>query len=376
MAVTINEKIRFFKANDPYYYEVDNLPLIDLLENDKSLRDEINDILLNNQVWATENFVTDRIQLTIGTPGTINISGDGSTVPNNVVAWVLGKNFITLDDVDGNGEEILIPIKVDDFLDVESQRYSQPDNRHHNKILTWVDSNNPNREGGQQYFKSRAAEDLDDFPRVVYLENRYFFLGQEKPAGAGAQPSDRILMTDRTPPETPETELDGFLFDDPFISSTTDPTRENTFIWKRFVRRFSDIGLPENAKKIYGRFGINQMPDSYRPSHFGNTIFMLEHCHSPVAPAHPDVVSWNPNLGTYGNVTSHAHELITLTEGDSQSASTKEHVCDFTVHYGNEITMSRRESPYTHEPVLTFQTRQEGSFKILNLFLYIYAYET
>ena len=33
----INEDIRFYKENDPVYYEVDNLPLRDLLENDKAL---------------------------------------------------------------------------------------------------------------------------------------------------------------------------------------------------------------------------------------------------------------------------------------------------------------------------------------------------
>ncbi len=34
----IKENIRFYKPNDPYFYEVDNLPLIDLLENDKTLK--------------------------------------------------------------------------------------------------------------------------------------------------------------------------------------------------------------------------------------------------------------------------------------------------------------------------------------------------
>ena len=45
MVASINENIRFYKVNDPYYYEVDNLPLIDLVANDKILRDELNLIL-------------------------------------------------------------------------------------------------------------------------------------------------------------------------------------------------------------------------------------------------------------------------------------------------------------------------------------------
>ena len=45
MVATINENIRWYKANDPYYYEVDNLPLIDLVQNDKDLRDRLKQLM-------------------------------------------------------------------------------------------------------------------------------------------------------------------------------------------------------------------------------------------------------------------------------------------------------------------------------------------
>ena len=41
MGSIINENIRYYKANDPYYFEVDNLPLQDLVENDKNLEDAV-----------------------------------------------------------------------------------------------------------------------------------------------------------------------------------------------------------------------------------------------------------------------------------------------------------------------------------------------
>ena len=40
----INKNIRWYQPNDPYYYEVDNLPLTDLLKNDVVLEDRIEDL--------------------------------------------------------------------------------------------------------------------------------------------------------------------------------------------------------------------------------------------------------------------------------------------------------------------------------------------
>ena len=41
MGSLINENIRYYKANDPYYFAVDNLPLRDLVQNDKNLEEAI-----------------------------------------------------------------------------------------------------------------------------------------------------------------------------------------------------------------------------------------------------------------------------------------------------------------------------------------------
>jgi len=44
MADRVNEQIRLYLPNDPYYFEIDNLPLQDLLENDKRLQVQIDNI--------------------------------------------------------------------------------------------------------------------------------------------------------------------------------------------------------------------------------------------------------------------------------------------------------------------------------------------
>jgi hypothetical protein len=44
MAQRVNEDIRFYLPADPYYYQVDNLPLEDLLSNDVRLQSQIDEI--------------------------------------------------------------------------------------------------------------------------------------------------------------------------------------------------------------------------------------------------------------------------------------------------------------------------------------------
>jgi hypothetical protein len=39
--MVVNKNIRFYQPNDPYYWEVDNLPLTDLLNNDIALEERI-----------------------------------------------------------------------------------------------------------------------------------------------------------------------------------------------------------------------------------------------------------------------------------------------------------------------------------------------
>ena len=41
------EPVRYFKANDPYYYEVDNIPIKQLEENSKFLKDQVDGLLKN-----------------------------------------------------------------------------------------------------------------------------------------------------------------------------------------------------------------------------------------------------------------------------------------------------------------------------------------
>ena len=87
----INTDIRFFKPNDPYYYEVDNLPLLDLLKNDVILRDEINKILDVSINHATIGYVDDEVQLAIGDDTKVNINippNAGSAPFGNILEWV------------------------------------------------------------------------------------------------------------------------------------------------------------------------------------------------------------------------------------------------------------------------------------------------
>ena len=90
----IKENIRFYKANDPYYYEVDNLPLIDLLNNDKILRDEINLILDSTAAYITESSVDTKVQDAIGDATKVDIDNtDGSVDHTNVISWIEAQEY-------------------------------------------------------------------------------------------------------------------------------------------------------------------------------------------------------------------------------------------------------------------------------------------
>jgi len=56
------DPIRYYKPNDPYYYEVDNLPLEDLLENDRRLLQAITSIVASipNDLQGGDRFATER----------------------------------------------------------------------------------------------------------------------------------------------------------------------------------------------------------------------------------------------------------------------------------------------------------------------------
>ena len=62
MAEQILSEIRMYEPNDPYYYEVDNLPLEYLLENQKRLQGQIDEFpsfeLVATKQWVEDNFVS------------------------------------------------------------------------------------------------------------------------------------------------------------------------------------------------------------------------------------------------------------------------------------------------------------------------------
>tara|TARA_A100001515_G_scaffold144496_1_gene148707 strand:- start:3413 stop:4240 length:828 start_codon:yes stop_codon:yes gene_type:complete len=90
----IKENIRFYKANDPYFYEVDNLPLIDLLNNDKILRDEINLILDSTAAYITESSVDTKVQDAIGDATKVDIDNtDGSVDHTNIISWIEAQEY-------------------------------------------------------------------------------------------------------------------------------------------------------------------------------------------------------------------------------------------------------------------------------------------
>jgi hypothetical protein len=62
----INENIRFYTEQDPYYFEVDNLPLQDLLNNDKTLQVQIDDIINGDNVAAVSRRNIDELRPYLG----------------------------------------------------------------------------------------------------------------------------------------------------------------------------------------------------------------------------------------------------------------------------------------------------------------------
>ena len=75
MAQRVNEDIRFYLPADPYYYQVDNLPLEDLLSNDVRLQsqiDEINSADRGNTVGRA-GFTELQPFIDAGLPGTVSV---------------------------------------------------------------------------------------------------------------------------------------------------------------------------------------------------------------------------------------------------------------------------------------------------------------
>jgi len=69
----INEDIRFYLPNDPYYHEVDNLPLEDLLDNDKRLQNQF-DEFSTNAVINRSGFAELKPYILTTSPGRISVN--------------------------------------------------------------------------------------------------------------------------------------------------------------------------------------------------------------------------------------------------------------------------------------------------------------
>ena len=130
MADRINEDIRFYLPADPYYYQVDNLPLKDLLDNDIKLQDQIDalsvgstnvvtrdgfrelqpfiDTAVPGSVSVREGNFIGRVQRTAGAGiagSTVNSNGDG--IFENDTPPTTDNNYSVSNppNVNGNGGE-------------------------------------------------------------------------------------------------------------------------------------------------------------------------------------------------------------------------------------------------------------------------------
>tara|TARA_R110000824_G_scaffold192359_6_gene374485 strand:- start:2512 stop:4086 length:1575 start_codon:yes stop_codon:yes gene_type:complete len=73
MAQRINEDIRFYLPADPYYYQVDNLPLEDLLNNDIKLQDQIDELNVETTTTLSRTGFTElQPYINAALPGTVS----------------------------------------------------------------------------------------------------------------------------------------------------------------------------------------------------------------------------------------------------------------------------------------------------------------
>jgi hypothetical protein len=121
--VAINENIRYFKPNDPYYYEVDNLPLIDLVKNDVTLAAKVNELVTADQAYTSEEFVTSKLQTAIDPLKTTLDITDNSTLYTDVVSWATA-NFGTATTTSSLEDINISNIGDDDILAWDSTQNS------------------------------------------------------------------------------------------------------------------------------------------------------------------------------------------------------------------------------------------------------------
>jgi len=116
MTDKINKNIRYYLPNDPYYYEVDNLPLQDLLTNDERLQIQIDD--LRSQLDVTQgraSFGELKPFLSDGDPGRVFVN------PGNFLARMdsASDRFTGLEETQDN-QDLSLPTADVKTTDVES----------------------------------------------------------------------------------------------------------------------------------------------------------------------------------------------------------------------------------------------------------------
>jgi hypothetical protein len=248
--VTVNENIRFYKPNDPYFYEVDNLPLIDLVKNDKLLADAINDILQGDTVFATEDFVQNAID---PLKTRVDLKGTGFT---NIVDWVLDQPFGASTLADLNDVDLQVPP-----LDGQVLRYNS-------EFAEW------RAQGG---FSNEVV--YFDRPQVA-LGFRYkgqTFAGVPAKDNPSTTPfyvgGIRMLSMMESTPDA-NTEADGSQSD--IDAYDTDPTGLTRF---SLPRTFGALNIPANTKSIICNMHAADAPHSGGRSNDRQTIITMQNGH-------------------------------------------------------------------------------------------------
>ena len=275
--VTVNENIRFYKPNDPYFYEVDNLPLIDLVKNDKLLADAINDILQGDTVFATEDFVQNAID---PLKTRVDLKGTGFT---NIVDWVLDQPF---------GASTLA-----DLNDVDLQDTPQD-----GEVLRY------NAQEGQW----ESAGGLDN--QIVYLDQPRAAIGLSAKAQIMSG-YDRKDSPVTTPFYVGKLRLLTLMeqFPDPNTEADTDPDVYGTDL-EGFTRlpqlpfaTFSYLNIPANAKSVIINMYVEEAPHNGGRVHeretkilMQNGAEMLDHATGEMVVRHNELISArSPHLGTF-----------------------------------------------------------------------------
>ena len=88
--------IRYHKASTPYYYEVDNIPIIDLADDSRTLVDKVNEIIDNmytvaeiDQRWLDQYYVSKMTHfLDVSSSPPLN-DYSGNNLQKYVLAWNL-----------------------------------------------------------------------------------------------------------------------------------------------------------------------------------------------------------------------------------------------------------------------------------------------